>query len=683
MAKIPVGNYGYGAGTAPVQNTRIGNPGDPVGRALVGLGQQVTQIAEQKDAEQDALARVRATNALSAHEIELAKARQQFDEEVRTGVVPFEQAEAEWSKRSQKLAPMKPPAGLDPEAALRFDEGIKGQRERADLGVRDVVIDARRSAFRAESQKAIDNFELQAAITGNTEEGVARVNAMVTTLRAGGMDEAQAQEIVANSGRRIWTNEALGRINDAGDIGTLQAIDNDLTADDGRYTPHMEPDRRLALSNQVKARIAQIENRQQQDIDRREAKAATAVKGFLDFTMTGIPASPEFVAQTAELVKGTSQEPAFQQALAVQGEVQNVMRLSPAEQRTYVQKVEANLATNGGTPEARSRAIALRTAVDANATMLAEQPLIWSERRTGKPVQPINMAALQSGDASAIGAALSDRMATLGAMRKQYGPEVRMLPLLPQEASLLATTVQRGTPEQQANLFAVLSTSVKDPTAYNAVMAQIAPNDPVAAYAGVLFGSQRRANGTIGAVTVGDKKIDAGDVAGKMLRGRALLNPAASPEGVKGKPFVMPPPKEFDAAFNERTGTAFALFPGASGAAKDSVRAYYAASSAEIGDASGEFDPDRFDEAVKAVLGEPYTNNGTTVFPPWGMPADDFEDKLQSQLELAKRAIPGFGSDDLDDYGLRAVGDGMYMLIDSNGEFVRDITGDALRIKVQ
>ena len=86
---------------------------------------------------------------------------------------------------------------------------------------------------------------------------------------------------------------------------------------------------------------------------------------------------------------------------------------------------------------------------------------------------------------------------------------------------------------------------------------------------------------------------------------------------------------------------------------------------------------------MQAVPGETYTNNDTTVFPPWGMPADEFEDKLQSQLELAKRAIPGFGSDDLDDYGLRAVGDGVYMLIDSNGEFVRDITGDALRIKVQ
>ena len=193
MGTIPVGNYGYGAGTAPVQNTRIGNPGDPVGRALVGLGQQVTQIAEQKDAEQDALARVRAANALSAHEIELAKARQQFDEEVRTGAVPFEQAEAEWGSRSQKLKPMKPPAGMDPELSLRYEEGLRGQQERANLGVRDVVIDARRSAFRSEAQKAFDLNEQTASVTGNTEEAIARNNAVLTTLRAGGMDEAQAQ----------------------------------------------------------------------------------------------------------------------------------------------------------------------------------------------------------------------------------------------------------------------------------------------------------------------------------------------------------------------------------------------------------------------------------------------------------------------------------------------------------
>lgn len=697
MAKIPVGNYGYGAGTAPVQNTRIGNPGDPVGRALVGLGQQVTQIAEQKDAEQDALARVRAANALSAHEIELAKARQQFDEEVRTGVVPFEQAEAEWGARSQKLKPMKPPAGMDPELSLRYEEGLRGQQERANLGVRDVVIDARRSAFRSEAQKALDNNEILASTTGKTEEVIARNNAVYTTLRASGMDEAQAQEIVTNSNRRVWTNEALGRINGAGDIATLQAIDNDLTADDGRYTPHMEPDRRLALSNQVKARIAQIENRVQQDIDRREAKAATAVKGFLDFTMTGIPASPEFVAQTAELVKGTSQEPAFQQAIAVQGEVQNVLRLSPAEQRTYIQKAEAALTTNGGTPEQAARLRTLRTAVDANDKLMRETPLIWSERRTGKPVPPIDMQALQSGDVGALSRTLNERIATLTGLRSRHGAQIKMAPLLPQEVELFSAALRKGSYQDRANFFGMVSKALPmDPNgrmAYNAVISQLAPDNPVVGYAGAMAGKRDSAGKPI-SMAVGTKTINSEQVSLRLLRGRDLLFPTTE-NGGKGNPYPIPSSKMFSDDFKTRVGNAFSPSPESFGPALESVRAYYAAEAAEDGDTDATaLDADRMDRAVAAVMGNKVAVNGGVVFAPWGMTAEDFEEKADAQVRQAFASGEAFAeqydffgwdanntSVGLDDFQIIAAPGG-YHLVDSVGVYVRGKDGRPLVIKV-
>lgn len=697
MAKIPVGNYGYGAGTAPVQNTRIGNPGDPVGRALVGLGQQVTQIAEQKDAEQDALARVRAANALSAHEIELAKARQQFDEEVRTGVVPFEQAEAEWGARSQKLKPMKPPAGMDPELSLRYEEGLRGQQERANLGVRDVVIDARRSAFRSEAQKAFDLNEQTASVTGNTEEAIARNNAVLTTLRAGGMDEAQAQEIVTNSNRRVWTNEALGRINGAGDIATLQAIDNDLTADDGRYTQHMEPDRRLALSNQVKARIAQIENRQQQDIDRREAKAATAVEGLLNFTMTGIPASPEYVAQTAEIVKGTSQEAAFAQVLETQNIVQNVMRLSPAEQQTFVQQQEARLATNGGTPDQRARVQTLRAAVDANDKLMRESPLVWAERRTGKPVQPLDMASLQSGDTGALSRTLNDRVATLTALRGRYGPQIKMAPLLPQEVELLTSALRKGTYQDRSNFFGVLSKAMPmDPNgrmAYNAVISQLAPDNPVVGYAGAMAG-KRDSTGKPISMAVGTKTINSEQVSLRLLRGRDLLFPTTE-NGGKGTPYPIPSSKMFSDDFKARVGNAFSPSPESFGPALESVRAYYAAEAAEDGDTeTAVVDPERMDRAVAAVMGNKVAVNGGVVFAPWGMTAEDFEEKADAQVRQAFASGEAFAeqydffgwdanntSVGLDDFQIVAAPGG-YHLIDSVGVYVRGKDGRPLVIKV-
>lgn len=698
MGTIPVGNYGYGAGTAPVQNTRIGNPGDPVGRALVGVGQQITQIGEQRDAEADALARVRAANALSAHEIDLAKARQQFDEEVRTGVVPFEQAEAEWSTRAGKLKPMKPPAGLDPEAMLRYDAQIRQQGERATLGVRDVAMDARRAAFRSEAQQAIDGFEQQAAITGETEASVARVNAMVNTLRAGGMDEAQAQEIVTNSRRRIWTNEAIGRINGATDIATLQAIDNDLTADDGRYTPHMEPDRRIALSNQVKARIAQIENRQQQDIDRREAKAATAVEGLLNFTMTGIPASPEYVAQTAEIVKGTSQEAAFAQVLETQNIVQNVMRLSPAEQQTFVQQQEARLATNGGTPDQRARVQTLRAAVDANDKLMRESPLVWAERRTGKPVQPLDMASLQSGDTSTLSRTLNDRVATLTALRGRYGPQIKMAPLLPQEVELLTSALRKGTYQDRSNFFGVLSKAMPmDPngrTAYNAVVAQLAPDNPVVAYAGSLAG-KRDSSGKPITLTVEGKAITSEQASQRILRGRDLLFPTTE-NGGKGTAYPIPPPSKFDAEFRTRVGNAFAPFPDSYGPALESVRAYYAAEAAEAGltDAS-DIDVGIMDRAVAAVMGNKVVINTSTVFAPWGMSGEDFEEKLDTQVRQAFASGEAFAeqydffgwdwnntSVGVQDFDVVAAGGGSYRLVDAAGVYVRGKDGSPLTIRV-
>src|SRR3546814_13100832 len=83
-------------------------------------------------------------------------------------------------------------------------------------------------------------------------------------------------------------------------------------------------------------------------------------------------------------------------------------------------------------------------------------------------------------------------------------------------------------------------------------------------------------------------------------------------------------------------------------------RSVYAASAAQDGatEAGKEFDEARFENAMRAVVGEVAEVGGSRVTVPWGVPAEVFEDRAEvlASDALQRAGLPGDG----DDFGLMA-----------------------------
>jgi hypothetical protein len=248
---------------------------------------------------------------------------------------------------------------------------------------------------------------------------------------------------------------------------------------------------------------------------------------------------------------------------------------------------------------------------------------------------------MESGNLAAMGGAIQDRMDTIAAVRGTYGPGVQVHPLLPQESKMLANAVQALPPDKLNPLFGMLRQSIGSDEAYNAVMQQIAPDAPLKAHAGRL------------AVLPGGEKV-----ASLILRGEALLD---AKDG-KAK-WLMPADKNFNEAFLDIAGDAYQARPQALQQDLAAVRAVYAASAAQDGasEASKVFDEARFENAVRAVVGEVAEVGDSRVTVPWGVGADVFEDRADT---LAGDALRAAGLPDDAEYGLMATSKpGRYVLM--------------------
>lgn len=424
----------------------------------------------------------------------------------------------------------------------------------------------------------------------------------------------------------------------------------------------------------------QAEARAQRLQDKREAAALRAIDAYDRQIATGIQAPDDFYVKLADATRGTSQEGAFRERIQQEIEVRKVATLPPDQQRAYVQKLEAAQQRDGATVTQQANLARMKRSIESNLQLLRYAPLVYDANRTGQSVQPIDVNALLQGNADGVQAQIAERMVDLTAIRKRYGAEAGNSPLLPQEASALASAVAQATPKQVAHLFGTLNSAINDPDAYRAVMQQIAPDSPVRALAGIIYVRQKPA--WQGGVINGAPGANAGDVAVKLLRGEALLNPgkAAGGEDGKGGAFKMPPPTDMDKRIADAVGDAFAGRPNDYRTALQAVRAYYAAASADAGDMTGDVDTDRLRESVRAVIGEPARVGGRDVIPPWGMDADTFEDLADLYIEARFKAA---GIKNPGGTGLMNVRgrDGVYVLI-RGMEPLTDKRGQPLIIRI-
>ncbi|HCY61540.1 MAG TPA: hypothetical protein DHV59_01590 [Oxalobacteraceae bacterium] len=636
-----------------------------VSNALGRLGATGMQIADQmlqeKRQEQEDMARAKGANAALDHEIFVKNTTQDISDRVARGELPYKDAQDELRKAlgSQKLPAIE---GLHPAYLESLDRGFKRQAAAAEFTIGKVVEGAQRAEFKGQFGATLDKLGKLAGMPGaDVDKIIQQADLIIPLAKKAAIPDDVLGKTLQDWKDKTWTNHATQRAMQAkDDLAGLQKLEHDLTAADGYYSQRLDTDKRNTILRGVINDRIRIENRAQADIDRREAKAEKVI-GQMDAQIaSGIPMTPDMALTWLAKVKGTAYEADFQQRIQEEDQVQKVLRLPIDQQKTFLQQKEAALLTNGGTPRDKANLARLKTVIESNTQQLQNAPLLFVQNRTGQPVAPLDLRTLLDPNAAGgLSSQMSERVATISAMRKEYGPQVKMNPLLPQEAKALVSLLDEASPKQQAMLFSTLRGAFNDDSAYTAAVMQIAPDSPVKAVAGVLTAARHSI--TLESKWYGTDSVAAStDVAETLLLGESMVNKTAGQKAQdgSGKSLFLPPRAAFNNQFATTVGDAYRGRIKAQEVDLQLAYAYYVGRAAQTGRlVASEKDVDAalLKESIAATIGELVDfNEKGKVTAPLGITKDRFEKKIADAFVQAVKdnGLPESLAYQFDNYGL-------------------------------
>lgn len=687
--RIPMGNFGQGATTAPLQRTRLPGGRDQVGAAVEQAAGQAGAVADGlqrvRISEDEALARAKAANAASAYDIDRNQVIADVGDRLARGE-DYTQAGQMYEEGMSKLQPPQV-KGLFGASAEAYNGSIENSKRAGLAQVANLANKARRDDGQKQFEIAID---LAGKAAGQPGADIGAINDRLRKsedffIQGFGLDKSVTSKAIQNRIDNNWTNQASGRFNAThDDIAGLTALQNDLTSDSGVYADKLDAEKRNAMALKVGSRIDVLQGKADRERDKADVLANRALTQIDQQVSTGVPATMEQWTSWSEPFRDASPElkADFQKRIQDEKEVQSVLRMPIDQQVKEVAQRQAKLASEGGDMHTINNTKRLSAAVDANVKLMTENPLQFLASREAEPVEPLDLTAL--GDESregVIAAQLERRAGLVDSLRKTKGDAVQMRVLLPGEAQVLSAALAKQTPAQQVSLFGNLRRLAGTDATYKAIMQQITPDQPVQALAGMIYAEQRNQVVQGAGLSRSAKTANAGDVARLMLVGNAMLDKAKDVKAEDGNPspFPMPAPKKFDAAFATAVGSAFAGRPAAYGIAVQAVRAYYVGKAAQEGNLEADIDDTTLGEevtkAVEAVLGAPVSVGGTDVFAPWGMQEDEFRSKLEQAWGGTSADLPAPLSHDFDDYALQQRSGNSYYLI-AYGSFVKGKGGN-------
>lgn len=264
MAQIPLGNFDRVAVAQEVAPNRvIINDNREQAQASQQAASTVQRAAfnllDQQRQEDQALARVKASNAVIDRESQIKTIAANLDEQMRLGTLSYDKSEEAYNAAVSKLDPIETP-GLDEAQRGAIGNSLK----RLQLGgldqVRAASAKGRILAAQSDLTSRMDMLGKDAALPGaNVDQINARMDAEdIDTAGRLAFGEAWAskkQEFKDST----WTTQATQRVIGARDnLGALQQIENDLTAADGFYAKKLDPEKRNQLLNTITGRIFQV-----------------------------------------------------------------------------------------------------------------------------------------------------------------------------------------------------------------------------------------------------------------------------------------------------------------------------------------------------------------------------------------------------------------------------------------
>ncbi len=651
----------------PAQDTS----GQILAQGLSAVGQAATGAADQIFTQRTNLARAKAANGSLDHQIAVESATNDLIRKVQTVDVPYDQAKQQWQDTVSKI-PAPEVQYLDPIGQENLKKAIQRNIFTQSVRVNEAVFHAQKADFK---DQFADNLDKLGKLAGMPDADIDAINAKAEAFaplgRAAGLPPKQVDKAIQDFKDQNWFNNAQqAAMESKNSMPHLKQLEHDLTDADGFYAGKLDTNKRnIVLRSVINDRLI-LENRLQHEQDKREMKAIGVMNQINQQISSGIPATPVMWNTWSAQVKGTQMAEPFKEAQDDENQIQNVLRQPMADQIKYVQDKQAALMQNGGSLREASNLARLSTAVNKNVNLMRTEPLLFATNRTGEQIPAMDFSQLSSQDGQhQLGAQIADRMATLQTLRKQYGSQIQMRPLLPQEAQQLASTLDQAKPQDRLGVLTTLRNSFNDDRAYEAAMAQVSPHRPVLATAGTMLGHSSPSQIPVwfdAQQAPKDQDIQ------RIIEGEAFLNPPAGDKPEKGglKTTVLMPPNEdnqkspgLQTAFAKAAGNLFQNRPQLANLYFDIYKSAYAGIIGRSGDMSGILNTQASKKALQIALGNTIDYNGQRVSVPAGMDPSRFKGLVANAV--ASLAPTKDWASRMSGYGLiekQGVGDGVYQL---------------------
>ena len=414
----------------------------------------------------------------------------------------------------------------------------------------------------------------------------------------------------------------------------------------------MDWEQQSALRSMAETKMRQDHARLQADVDLK-VRDATAMQadGKVDpFNFTQETFTQAYGAD------GVRRFQDYQSGRVMAADIGSYMTMSPTQIEASLQanqELVNGVASGGGSGYAAAdqrQQLRIRAAQSV-VKMQQEDPQAYAVKAGLSTAKPLDM-----GDPAKFGAELASRAATASMLRDTYKTPFTLL--MKNEATALSAGFNKMSSDQKLAYLGAVAKSVTDPQAAASVFQQIAPDSPVTAVAGKLMtmtGSSPIGAGMFSSGTTYNPKT----VATMIIQGEELLNPNKATKKEDGKPVNLIMPKEQDLRdpFNNAVGAAFTNQPQSAEVAYQSVKAYYAAKMAQLGDYSGNVNTSAVKEAIEAVTGGASDFRNTKVIRPWGMSDDNFKDNAKKAFDAEmvrlgrKGPAANFASYGMENYG--------------------------------
>lgn len=671
--RIPLGNFDRVAvqQETPQNRVIIGDSGGQA-RAAQQAASTVQNVAisilDQQTKENQALSRVKASNALIDRESQIKTIATDLDEQMRTGALSYEKSEEAYNTAVSKLPALETP-GLDEAQQGEVGNSLK----RMQLGgldrVREASAKGRIASAQSDLVSRMDMLSKDAAMPGaNVDQINARMDAedidVAGRLAFGEAWASKKQEFKDNN----WSTHATQRVIEAREsLGSLQKVEHDLTAEDGFYAKKLDPEKRNQLLNTVSGRIYQVKEHQQRQAEMREMKAERVLDQMDRQAATGIPPTPADQQRWKAALSGTSAAGEYSTRIGEMNEVQNLLRQPIAVQQQYVDKKRFDMAQTGASVTEQANVTRLQTAIDNNTKLMRDNPLTFNAMRTGVDVEPLDVSDIASPEGKAkLGAQVAHRFDVVNSLRSAYGPEVARNPWKPEEQQMLSAVLTQADDGSKLQLLGAIAAASPSGADYAAAIKPLAADQPITVLAGMAqFRNLKGEDGT--------------NVPQTLLAGAKVLTDKSTP---------MPKDNLFREAFDEHVGNS--LTPGT----PQREQAYLAYKSLYAGMAGPkgvkhegsqpEIDSDLAEQAVTLATGGISERGGAKVIKPYGMSDKMFNKVVDIELQgMAERSKFPVGQ--LEDMPLSPVPgkEGSYYLLNAGRVQIDPTTNEPMVVKVK